>query len=530
MELSPKQQAVEQIKKAGKILILGHQAPEGDFLGSALALSAALKSLGKSTEVVVSDPVPEIFQYLPGLTELKNSLDLTDGKILRINTKDYPIHGMKYQKHDEYLDIILDSEKNLKFQFVEIINGLPKPDLIIVLDTADVEKIDSAYDKNTELFFEVPVINIDHHAGNEYFGSVNLVDLTATSTAEILVSLFEALGIKISEPDMATMLLTGIVSDTASFRSANTTPKSLTVAAQLLAAGGRQQEIITNLYKKRPMALLKLWGEMLAGISLDKNHRLAWTKVKMAELEGTGIEAADVFDAADELLLNTPDADTILILCEVAKGKVKARIKGSKESNVLPLAEIFGGKGTAINANFEISGDDLETIELNVLKNIHDFWGDKGQNEEKAVWEILAKPEENLTAPKTEKEIQEATPEQLSVPQTEEEKEEAYDLTVPHTKKEVQEATDPNTKKAQKKEPVVKTTKNHLQTIKEIRESWALPIDEVNKKSGDPIDSAIKSIEQEQGGFSKIGDVIKKKRNYLKNEDEVIDIFDEENY
>jgi phosphoesterase RecJ-like protein len=527
MELSPKQQEVEQIKKANKILILGHQTPEGDFLGSALALSAALKSLGKSAEVVVSDNIPATYQYLPNLNEIKDSLNLTKGKVLRINTKDYPIHGMQYQKHDDFLDIILDSEKNLKFQFVEIINGLPKPDLIIVLDTADVEKIDSAYDKNTELFFEVPVINIDHHAGNEYFGQVNLVDLTATSTAEILVSLFEALGVKISDPDMATMLLTGIISDTASFRSANTTPKSLTVAAQLLAAGGRQQEIITNLYKKRPMALLKLWGEMLAGISLDASHRFAWTKVKMAEMQNMGIEASDVFDAADELLLNTPDADTILILCEVGKGKVKAKLKGSKESNVLPLAEIFGGSGTSLSANFEVEGDELDTIELNILKKIHDFWGDKGQNEEKAVWEILAGPQEELTVPTTQEEIEETIEEKLSTPETKKEVEEVTPepLSAPVTEIE-KEATE--TPKETKESKTTTPPKHPLETIREIRESWDLSTSD----GKDPIDDAIASIEKEQekGGFSKIGDVIKKKRNYLHSDDEVIDIFDEDNY
>jgi phosphoesterase RecJ-like protein len=409
---------------------------------------------------------------------------------------------MKYQKNEKHLDIILESDKNLKFQYVEIINGIPKPDLIIVLDTADVEKIDSAYDKNTELFFEVPVINIDHHAGNEYFGSINLVDLTATSTCEILVSLFEALGVKISDPDTATCLLTGIIADTQSFRSPSTTPKSLTVAAQLLAAGGRQQEIITNLYKKRPMALLKLWGEMLAGISLDKTHRFAWTKVQMSELEGTGITAGDVFDAADELLSNTPDADTILILCEVAKGKVKGKIKGAKNTNILPLAQLFDGDGVATNANFEVTGSDIATIELNTLKRMHDYWGDKGQNPTTEVWQVIEK-----------KEIEVVPPQGLSTPLTEEEVQETEakeNLTVPNTKEEIEETTVTETENPEFFKDVVKT-----------QEPKATP---------DPIDNALKSIEKEQsevGGFTPISEVIKKKRDYIA--DNEIDVFDEDN-
>jgi phosphoesterase RecJ-like protein len=507
MELSPKQQTVEQIKKAKKILILGHQKPEGDFLGAALALETALKNLEKTVEVVISDSLPEIYSFLPNTKNLKNEIEMVEGKILRIDTEKYPVSGMKYQKNDKHLDIILESDKNLKFQFVEIINGIPKPDLIIVLDTADVEKIDSAYDKNTELFFEVPVINIDHHAGNEYFGSVNLVDLTATSTCEILVSLFEALGVKIADPDTATCLLTGIIADTQSFRSPSTTPKSLTVAAQLLAAGGRQQEIITHLYKKRPMALLKLWGEMLAGISLDKTHRFAWTKVQMSELEGTGITATDVFDAADELLSNTPDADTILILCEVAKGKVKGKIKGAKETNILPLAQLFDGDGVATNANFEVNGTDLANIEMNILKRIHDYWGDKGQNPTTEVWQVIEKkevevePPKGLSAAMTTEEVQEAeTPKE--------------DLSVPETKEEIEETTVTETENPEFFKDVVKT-----------------------ETQADPIENALKSIEKEQnevGGFTPIGEVIKKKKDYVKDEpldstkDEEIDVFDEE--
>lgn len=405
MELSPKQQAIELIKKSNRLLVLGHKNPDGDFVGSALALAKALSDLGKSVELVITADIPPIYQYLPFLKSVKRSLLLTEGKILRIDTTKIPVSGMKYQKNEDSLDVVLETDKNLKFEFIEIINGTPKPDAIIVLDTPDVEKIDQVYDKNTELFFEVPIINIDHHAGNEYFGSVNLVDLTASSTAEILVSLFEALGIKISDPDSATCLLTGIISDTQSFRSQSTTPKSLTVAAQLLAAGGRQQEIITNLYKKRPITLMKLWGEMLSGISKDKTHHFAWTKVSLPGGSVAGVSAGDVLDAADELLTNVPDAEIVLVICEKSPGKVEARLTGSKNTNVLPLAELFGGSGTSRSASFSIEGEKLEDLELIILKKIHDYWSD---NEPQAsgggdLWNVV-QPSETETEPEAVKE------------------------------------------------------------------------------------------------------------------------------
>lgn len=466
MELSPKQQSVELIKKAERILIMGHKEPSGDFLGSALATAEILKSLGKKTELVLSEPVPEIYKFLPFVDTINTQFQHSNGKTIRLNTQKVPVKSMQWQKGDEFLDIIIDTEKNLKFEFLEIINGDPKPDLIIVLNTTDVQKIDKLYDANTELFFEVPIINIDHHAGNDYFGTVNLVDLTATSSAEILVSLFEALGIKIENPDVATCLLAGIISETQSFRTQNTTPKSLTVAAQLLAAGARQQEIISNLYKKRPMALLKLWGEMLAGISEDKEHRFAWTKVALSRVPD-GITAEDVFDAADELLSNTPDADIILILCETEDGHVSAKLKAVKGKNALELAQIFGGDGVAANAFFEIKEMPLSDAELFTLKKIYDFWSESGQTDEtKEVWEVMEK----------------------------------------ETKSEEVEPTEAKTE--EKKEDVKAKTEKE-----------------------DVIDKAIQSLEKEEikTGFSSIGEVIQKKQKpYLTEPTEKeIDVFDE---
>jgi phosphoesterase RecJ-like protein len=500
MELSPKQQSVELIKNSKRVLILGHKKPDGDFLGSGLALARALVDLEKNVELVISDSLPEIYQYLPLQDKVKKSLLLTQGKILRIDTKRIPVSGMRYQKNNDSLDIILEADKNLKFEYVEIINGTPKPDVIIVLDTPDVQKIDAVYDKNTELFFEVPIINIDHHAGNEYFGTVNLVDLTASSTAEILVSLFESLGVKIADPDTATCLLTGIIADTQSFRSQTTTPKSLTVAAQLLAAGGRQQEIISNLYKKRPMALMKLWGEMLSGISRDEKHHFVWTKVSASDLTRLGVTPEDVLEAADELLTNNPDAKMILVLCEKSKGQVIAKLKGAKGEDVLGLAGIFNGEGNNRDATFAVSGANLDEIELLILKKIHDHWTraeeKQGESADGSLWDVVSSEPsaESLSVPQNEAEIEATTEgEHLSAPETEFEIESTTEgeiLSHPETEAEVQTTTE----------------------------------------SKDVIDSALQSIAEEQlhkeNTLTPLSGIIEQKKKELLK-DEEIDVFDE---
>jgi nanoRNase/pAp phosphatase (c-di-AMP/oligoRNAs hydrolase) len=131
MELSPKQQTMELVKKASRILVLGHKDPEGDLLGSSLAFTKVLTDLGKTVELVITDSIPGVYNFLPYQKNITDNLNITNGKVLRIDTAKLPVSGMKYKKTDGFLDVILESDKNLKFEFIEIINGTPKPDLIM---------------------------------------------------------------------------------------------------------------------------------------------------------------------------------------------------------------------------------------------------------------------------------------------------------------------------------------------------------------------------------------------------------------
>lgn len=411
MELSPKQQAVNEIKKAGRILLLGNKKPGGDTLGSLLALSKSLSRIGKTIDLVVSASIDQKYDFLAKEKDIKKEYGQIDGKVIKIDTKKIPVSGMKWQKEDNFLNIYLDTDKNLKYEFIELVNGQPKPDLVVIVNTPDVEKIDVVYDKNTELFYEVPIINIDHHSGNEYYGTVNLIDLTATSTAEILVSLFEALGIKIDDTDTATALLSGIIEDTQSFRDKTTTPKSLTVAAQLLAAGARQQEIVNNFYRKNPVELMKAWGEMLGNLSEDKANKFAWTKIDTSN--DKSIKKEDVFNAADDLLSNTESAKMVLILYKGAEDndKVFGKLKGTKEKEVLSIAELFGGNGTALDAHFEISENNIDNAEKKIIKKIAE---NTKVDEEKQIWDVIE--EEKIEKKESEDAIEEAL---KSISQTE---------------------------------------------------------------------------------------------------------------
>jgi phosphoesterase RecJ-like protein len=330
-----------------------------------------LEGLGKKTSVVISDPIPSSLSFLPNISDIKKTVEGSNDLVLKVNIENIDIEKIATNTDGKTLDIVLTPQGGkLEVGDVKVESCKPAYDAIIVLDTPDVDKIDKIYDDFTELFFETPVVNIDHHAGNEYFGTVNLVDLTATSTAEILVSIFEALGKSKPDEDTATLLLAGITADTASFKNTNTTPKTLTVAAQLLAAGAHQQEIIQNFYKMKTLKTLKLWGKILSNAKKDTEHRIVWSKVNYDDFLLSGVTIEGAKEVMDEMLANTPNADVVALLVEVEKNRITVLLKGIKGTDVLRIAEVFGGSGQALAATFEMKNVPLADAEEKVLSEI----------------------------------------------------------------------------------------------------------------------------------------------------------------
>jgi len=356
MELSPKQQINDLIKNSQKILITGNSNLASDCLGGMLALQRVLNKLGKETTVVSSDLIDQNLQFLPGIESVTKDVTGTRDVVIRINTEKTPIEKISYHRDEKYLNILVTPVSGqLQQNDIGFNQGEFQFDLIFVLDTPNVEKIDSVYNRYPELFFETPIVNIDHHTGNDYFGTVNFVDTTATSTCEILVSIIESFGPGHFDEDVATCLLTGIMADTASFKNNNTTPKSLTISAQMLAAGARQQQVVQNLYKQKRLSTLKLWGQVLFRIEYDKDKRLAWSAIKYKDLEIAGAGLDEVHQVMDEVLLNIPDAAALLVLVETEPNKITGLLKSLDGQDVLIWAEQFKGLGTNRSASFELS-------------------------------------------------------------------------------------------------------------------------------------------------------------------------------
>lgn len=382
MELTAKQQITELIRNSQRILLCTHANPDGDALGSVLALNLALKKLGKDITIAIPNKVPNVFKFLPSLSIIKDSINGTRDFIISVSTSKVKVDKLGYKNFPEEgkLNIVL-TPQNGKFTsgLVSFHEGSCKCDLIIVLDSSDLERLKQIYDQNSDLFYEIPVINIDHHPGNDHFGQVNWVDLTATSTAEILVSLLESLGRDTSlfDPDVATCLLTGLITDTGSFQNSNTTPKSFTVAAQLIAAGARQQDIIRYIYKTKPLSTLKLWGKALLDINEETKYRFLWSALDKEDYLSAGASEDEAAGVVDELLKTVPDIDFAMLLTEKSDG-VHASLRGvQKGVSVQEIAQIFDGGGHELAAAFQLPNSTLSNVKDEIIGKIKSFQAKK---------------------------------------------------------------------------------------------------------------------------------------------------------
>src|SRR3989344_5082705 len=261
------QQIITKITQSSHPLILV-AGENGDSLAAGLGLKTFLEKLEKEAAVhAATSPSPK-FNFLPGLDKLVSSLDLTKNLVVDVSIKKTQIAELSYKKTDDKLSIYLRPAQGGELTPADVsFSSAQYPfDLIILIGIQSLEQLGEFYSKNTGLFFETALVNIDFRASNENYGQLNLVQLTSTSCSEIMFDLISRLEASLIDETVPTQLLTGIISETNSFQHIRTTPQTFLSASQLVGLGARQQEIVMNLYKTKSMGLLKLWGRVLSGL------------------------------------------------------------------------------------------------------------------------------------------------------------------------------------------------------------------------------------------------------------------------
>lgn len=248
-ELTPKQQTSEAIRQAETILILTGQHPTMDQVASTVALAQILRKFGKKVTAIISDNLPAQASMLP-TDELDRGLSGQRDFILKVGLSKTEVDKLRYAVEDGKLNIYITPFKGgFAPSDVTFAYGDYKYDLAIILGVPTRARIDKAYQDNASLFERLPIVNFDFHRSNEQYGAINLIEPTAASLSEMLVALAESLQSGLIDETIATCLLAGIMAATDRFTATHTTPKSLTVAAQMMAAGAKQQTVVKGLFR-----------------------------------------------------------------------------------------------------------------------------------------------------------------------------------------------------------------------------------------------------------------------------------------
>ena len=377
MSLTPAQQFEELLKKTITPLIILPSYPSRDTLATAFALAFFLKQTGKEVHLA-GENIAKDKELLAFIGEPDNLLSSITGArdfVLTFGTTRNKILNVRTETAPDELRIYLTPENGAidprDFSFIP---AKFKFDLAVVVGAPDKEHLGKIYEENPDIFYELPIINIDNHSDNELFGQVNLVDITASSTAEILAEILEKSAFGKMNEQVSESLLAGIISATESFQKKNTTPKALQIASHLMGQGADQQKIIRSLYKTQPFHLLKLWGRVMAQVKWDESLKLIWALVSVEDLVQARASAHDLPSVLEKIRGNYSSGNFFMMIYPESHTQVRGLIKAATSESLTLLAERFT-EGTLHGDTLEFaltlgSLDEAERVTLERLRDI----------------------------------------------------------------------------------------------------------------------------------------------------------------
>jgi len=376
MELSTEQQIFDILGKAKKVLIALPESLTPDSVASGLALALFLRKLEKDVEVASSGPLPEGLKFLPGADTIKVDIGEGNSLVVTVDTSVKKLDEISYQTTDDKVHIYLKAKTgHLTADDVSFSEENFPVDAIVTLECRSLGELGGLFERHSELFYNAPKVNIDNRAGNEYFGAVNLVDITASSVAEILSSLLEKYEAALLDEDIATCLLTGIITKTNSFQHAQTTPRAFLKASELVSLGGRQQEVIKNVYKSKSLPLLRLWGRALARLRLPENLPIAYSMLNANDFLKAEASETDLPGVLKEMLSNVSGYKVVAVLSELPAGGTRLLAAVHLDIDAEGFRQKLGGEGRVTEyqaAPFKIVdvrlGQDLARAEDGLLE------------------------------------------------------------------------------------------------------------------------------------------------------------------
>ncbi|HBP01164.1 MAG: Phosphoesterase RecJ domain protein [Candidatus Moranbacteria bacterium GW2011_GWE1_49_15] len=375
MGLDQTQQFEKVISESGEILLLLPQNPSGDAIGAAWALYFFLKKKGKNAVIVFEgkDSLKK-FEFLPRPEKILHELSGTQDFVLSFNTKFNKIIDIKTERLEEELRVYITPEKgSIDPRDFSFIPSRFKYDALVVLGSPDRESLGKVFEESPDIFYEVPVINIDHHSSNDRFGQLNILDIAASSTAEVLADIFSKMEGDIIDEAMAQCLLAGIIDATNSFQNKNTTPKALQMSAALMAKGADQQKIIRYLYKTQPLAILKLWGRIMARLRWDEGSGLVWAPVLLEDFVQSRSNPSDIPMILDKIMENYSNGKIFMVIYNESPANMKVIVRSSVPEAAKKIALIFDGKFSGDVCEFSLASGDMQQAGESVAKKLKEL-------------------------------------------------------------------------------------------------------------------------------------------------------------
>jgi phosphoesterase RecJ-like protein len=302
---------LDGLRNAQRVLVVSHVKPDGDAIGSLLALGNLLAALGKAPHLSLQDPVPAIYRILPGA------------------------------------DAIVGPRQDA--------TGF---DTIIALDCSSLDRLGNAFNP---AFAHLPLLVIDHHVTNARYGNINWVAPECAATCQMLLLLADALDVAV-DTATAQCLLTGLVTDTLCFRTNNTTDDVLAAGMRLLQMGGNLTQITENILDQRSFAVIRLWGEVLDAAQLEQG--VIWVTISRAQFAACGANGDD--GSLSSLLIRTEGADISATfaekLGESGGPAVECSFRARSGFDISGVAKQLGGGGHPAAGGCTVTGTLAEAV------------------------------------------------------------------------------------------------------------------------------------------------------------------------
>ena len=381
MALNETQQIKEVIKKSHHILITLQKDFSVDAVASALALYLILQKLAKQNNNdwggeklvdIVCDgfELPENLKFLSKTNIIASKINNLQKFVISLNAGKDKIDEFSYNLNGDDLQIYITPKTgSFNKQDVQAKNSDYKYDLIFTIGADDLDSLGKSYQNYTDFFFNTTIVNIDNKAENEHFGQINLTNLNAVASAEILFTLISEIDRNLIDPEIATCLLTGLIAQTKSFKTPNVTPKTLEIAGALMAAEADRGLIIKNLYRNRSLSTLKLWGRVLARLKSNSGNKLVWSLLTEHDFIEADASSNDLPEVVDELISFVPGVDTVILLYQ-QNNKICVLVNTLRNENALYLTKEFKPTGSKNVVQFFLTDKTLQQAENEVIDKI----------------------------------------------------------------------------------------------------------------------------------------------------------------